>query len=231
MLKQHGPKVEAGLEVGLGMLKQQRPRVDAGLDAGRRVIALHAPKVRSFAGQAGRRIDQLRGYAMANPRRFGRMAAASVLATVALYYSAHFALYHRSRCPSVAASSASANSSGGSNAPSRSFSLMVDAAGSIRQSGNAQVYYDVCGLEKGTSFMTRVTISRNESALGRLFGRSAGPVTDKFEETADGPRIRRHRTLDMDGMPGGSYWINVVVTDQQGRRREEGTNLRVRGGE
>jgi hypothetical protein len=195
------------------------------------MIALHAPKVRSFADRTGRRIDQLRGYAVANPRRFAKMTAASALASVALYYSAHFALYHRSRCPSVAATPATANPSGGSDGASHPFSLMVDGAGAIRRDGDAEVYYDVCGLEKGAAFTTRVTISKSESGLSRFLGRSAGPVTDKFEETASGPATRRHRSLDMDGMPGGSYWVNVVVTDHQGRRREEGTSLRVRGGE
>ena len=108
---------------------------------------------------------------------------------------------------------------------------MVDDAGAIRHGGDAEVYYDVCGLEKGASFTTRVTITRSESGLSRLFGRSAGSVIGKYAETAAGPGTRRHRTLDMAGMPGGAYWVTVVVTDEKGRRREEGANLRIRGGE
>jgi hypothetical protein len=145
------------------------------------------------------------------------MVAGSAVVLSGLYYSAHFALHHRSRCPG-----------GASPHP---FTLMVDDAGAIRQGGDAEVYYDVCGLEKGTAFTTRVTIARDESGLSRLLGRSPAPVTGKYEESAGGPATRRHRSLDMDGMPGGSYRVTVVVTDDKGRRREEGASLRVRGGE
>jgi serine/threonine protein kinase len=245
------PALDRALEAGFDMLKQQRPKVDAGLEAGKRAIALHAPKVRSAVGQVGERVGEqiaripgriaplrdrlapIRVYALANQRRFMSMVAGVALALVGLYYSAHFALYHRSRCPSGAA--ATPNPAGDSNVASaartRPFSLMVDDAGAIRRGGDAEVYYDVCGLEKGAGFTTRVTITRSESGLNRLFGRSAGSVTGKYEESAGGPATRRHRSLDMDGMPGGAYWVNVVVTDDKGRRREEGTSLRVRGGE
>ena len=216
------------------MLKQQGPKVDAGLAAGKKALAHHAPRVRSLLGRLGDRIAPLRVYAFANQRRFVSMTTGVAVAIVGLYYSAHFALHHRSRCPSIAAAPATPNPVGDSNSASaarpRSFSLLVDA-GAIRQGGDAEVYYDVCGLEKGVGFTTRVTISKSESGLNRLFGRSAGSVTGKYEEAASGPATRRHRSLDMDGMPGGSYWVNVVVTDDKGRRREEGTSLRVRGGE
>jgi hypothetical protein len=231
----NGPRPAAALDralaAGFEMLEQQRPRVDAGLEAGRRAIAEHAPRVRSLAGKGGDRMARVRVYAAANQRRFSGMLAAATLAGVGLYYSAHFALHHRSRCPSVAAAPSSNPPGDSSGAPvaRHPFSLMIDDAGAIRQGGSAQVYYDVCGLEKGAGFTTRVTISKSESGLNRLFGRSVSPVTEKFEERAGGPAVRRHRTLDMAGMPGGSYWVNVVVTDEKNRRREEGTSLRVRG--
>jgi hypothetical protein len=242
--------LDRALEAGFDMLKQQRPRVDAGLEAGKRAIALHAPKVRSVVGQVGDEIGEqiaripgrmaplrdrlapIRDFALANQRRFVGMVAGIALASVGLYYGAHFALHHRSRCPSASATPGPAGDSNpASAAKPRPFSLMVDDAGAIHQGGDADVYYDVCGLEKGAGFTTRVTITKSESGLNRLFGRSAGPVTGKYEESAGGPATRRHRSLDMDGMPGGSYWVNVVVTDDKGRRREEGTSLRVRGGE
>jgi hypothetical protein len=223
--------LDRALDAGFEMLRQQRPRVDAGLAAGKRVIEAHGPRVRSLAEQAGaglaelparlapmrRRLSPLVARALANPRRFAGMVAGGAVILSGLYYGAHFALYHRSRCPAVAGPHA--------------FSLMVDDAGAIRQGGDAEVYYDVCGLEKGAGFTTRVTITRDESGLSRLLGRSSTPVTGKYEESAGGPATRRHRSLDMDGMPGGSYWVNVVVTDDKGRRREEGARLRVRGGE
>lgn len=221
--------LDRALDAGFEMLKQQRPKVDAGLAAGKRVIEANAPRMRSLAERASaglaalparlaplrQRLSPLAARALANPRRFAGMAAGAALILSGSYYAAHFALHHRSRCPAAAAPHA--------------FTLMVDDAGAIRQGGDAEVYYDVCGLEKGTAFTTRVTITRDESGLSRLLGRSSVPVTAKYEESAGGPATRRHRSLDMDGMPGGPYWVNVVVTDDKGRRREEGASLRVRG--
>jgi predicted Ser/Thr protein kinase len=226
--------LDRALDAGFGMLQQQRPKVEAGIEAGivasRRAIAEHAPKVRSLFGRAAGRIAPLRDWTLANRRRATTVAASASFGMVALYYAGHFALHHRSRCPAVNTSSSSGDSGAAPSRP-QPFTLQVDDAGAIRGGGDAEVYYDVCGLPKGTGFRTQVTITRNESGLNRLFGRSAGSVSGKYEETARGPATRRHRSLDMGGMPAGAYWVNVVVTDEKGRRREEGTSLRVRGSE
>jgi hypothetical protein len=252
--------LDRALEAGFAMLKQQQPRMDAGVAAGRRAIAEHAPRVRSAVGQLGSaiaggiagaparlapmaariapmrarmasvaaRIAPLRAYALANPRRAVGMLAVIAGVAVGAYFSLHFALHHRSRCP--AASTVSAATDSQVTLLRRPFTVMVDDGGVVRSGSDAEVYYDVCGLEKGTAFTTRVTITKNESGLDRLFGRAAAPVTEKYEDSAGGPATRRHRSLDMDGMPGGSYWMSVTVTDARGRRREDGASLRVRGG-
>jgi hypothetical protein len=224
--------LDRALEAGFDLLQQQRPRVEAGIEAGieasRRAIAEHAPRVRSALGQAAGRVAPVRAWALANRRRAMTVVAGASLGMAALYYAGHFAIYHRSRCPAVSASGASGDS-GAASARLQQFTLEVDDAGAIRRGSDAEVYYDVCGLAKGTRFRTQVTITRSESGLDRLFGRSAGSVTGKYDETARGPATRRHRSLDMDGMPAGAYWVSVVVTDEKGRRREEGSSLRVRG--
>jgi hypothetical protein len=244
--------LDRALDAGFAMLKQQQPRVDAGLAAGKRAIAANAPRVRSMVGRLGAwiaralaraiarareqlapvsvRLAPVRAYALADRRRAAGMLSAAGLGVVALYVSAHFALHHRSRCPAPPSATDTAGDSNGAVATKpHAFTLMVDDGGVIRQGGDAEVYYDVCGLEKGTAFTTRVTITKNESGLNRLFGRAVSPVTEKYEESAKGLATRRHRSLDMDGMPGGSYWMAVVVTDAKGRRREEGASLRIRG--
>ena len=172
-------------------------------------------------------IAPLGAYAIANRRRTLWMLGGTVAATTALYWSAHFALHHRSRCPRVPV--ASVADSNGAAPKTRAFALMVDDAGAIRSGSDAEVYYDVCGLEKGATFTTRVTIAKSESGLDRLFGRGPAPVTQRYDESASGPSVRRHRSLDIDGMSAGAYWVSVTVTDEKGRHREEGTNLRVRG--
>jgi hypothetical protein len=238
--------LDRALDAGFHMLKQQRPKVVAGLAAGRRVVESNvprvrdsfrsavesnAPRLRNLVRRIGDVLAPLRARVVERPRRALGGAAGVALLFLGAYYSAHFAIHHRSRCPSVVAgpTSVQGSDSGTRAAKARPFSLLVDDAGSIRQGGDADVYYDVCGLDGDAAFTTRVTIARNESGLNRLFGRSVSPMTAHYEESASGPSERRHRTIGMDDMPAGSYWISVSVTDARGRRREEGTSLRVRG--
>ena len=226
--------LDRALEAGFDLLQQQRPKVEAGIDAGleasRRAIAEHGPRVRSLLGRAADRVAPALAWAGANRRRATTLLAGTAVGIVAVYAAAHFALHHRSRCPAVPAASASGDSGAAPTRP-QPFTLEVDDAGAIRRDGDAEVYYDVCGLAKGAGFRTQVTITKSESGLNRLFGRSAGSVSGRYEETARGPATRRHRSLDMDGMPAGAYWVTVVVTDEKGRRREGGASLRVRGAE
>ena len=53
------------------------------------------------------------------------------------------------------------------------------------------------------------------------------PVVAIWDETADKPAIRRHRTLDFSEMPPGTYSLAVVVTDAKGRKREADTEFEV----
>ena len=225
--------LDRALEAGFEMLKQQRPRVNAGLAATKRAIATRAPQIRSLPGRLIELAAPIRSYASANRRRFFGVTIGTAFTFTGLYYGAHFAIHHRSRCPAISVTESGKRGVGAPGietpaAKAPSFSLKMDEVSPIRQNGRADVYYDVCGLDKGTGFTTRVTISRTESGLSRLFGRSVGPVTGKYEATARGPATRRHVTLDMDGMPGGAYWVTVLVTDERGRQRDEGTSLRVR---
>jgi hypothetical protein len=95
--------------------------------------------------------------------------------------------------------------------------LLIDEIGSNQQ-GDLDVYYDVCGLEKGTDFRTRISVVKNESGLRRLIG-GVSPVTESFDESANGPATRRHRTLSFGAMPAGAYTLFVSVTDPGGNRQ------------
>jgi hypothetical protein len=96
-------------------------------------------------------------------------------------------------------------------------SLLVDGIGSSQQ-GDLDVYYDVCGLDKGTDFRTRISVARNESGFRRLIG-GVSPVSESFDESASGPATRRHRTLRFGEMPAGTYTLLVSVTGPGGKRQ------------
>ncbi len=230
-----GPRSSAALDkalaVGIQMLREQRPKLKAGIEAGSRFAQTHAPRFRTATDQAARAVRdgavQVSGRARTASPRFWYLAAGAAMLSVGSWYGAHFALKHRSRCPAVAETrdldlDAAVRRTGGQ------MTLLVDRIGSDNR-GNLDVYYDVCGLEKGTDFRTRLSVSRNESGLRRLLG-GISPVTETFDESASGPATRRHRTLDFGAMPAGSYTLVVSVTDGSGKRHTKDVEFQRGGG-
>ena len=209
-----GPRSSAALDhalgVGIGILRQQQPRV-------RVVIADIA------AGAASART-----YVISRGRRFWATLAAASVMLVASYYGVHFATKHRSHCPTIVASSAAAPGGGSAVAKPAGFSLLLDAVGTQSAGDDLDLYYDVCGLDDGNTYTAHVSVSKNESGLKRLLGRSPGPITVEFDHTAHGPASRRHETIDFSNMPAGSYALHLVVTDDAGRRRERLSEFQVR---
>lgn len=220
--------LERTIAAGAGLLKEQRPKIEAGVAAARSAWDAHAPRARAAAGRvldrAGALVARLRDFEGANRRRVWSLAAAVAALGLGGYWGGHFALHHRSKCPAASATS------GERAAATPAFSLLLDDGGSIPRNGEAEVYYDVCGLAESSDFTTRIVVSRQESGFRRLFGGGVEPVTARFEDRAAGPATRRHRTIDLDGMPAGTYRVSVLVTDARGRKREKGTSLRVKGG-
>jgi hypothetical protein len=184
-------------------------------------------RVADAAGQA-------RAYVASRSRRFWAGLAALVVLAVGSYYGVHFATKHRSRCPVVDDAPAVALQGEADNetAPAapmrkRAFSVLLDAVGTREAGADLDVYYDVCGLDEGTAYTATVTLTKSASGLRRLLGSSVDPINITYDETARGPASRRHRTLDLEHMPPGSYWLGVVVRDAAGRRRSAGVGLRL----
>jgi len=219
-----GPRPSAALDralaVGLQLLREQEPRVKAGIAAGTRFAQAHAPHIRSAADQvvrtAGGGAARASARARAMSPRFWYLIAGVTILSFSSWYGARFALKHRSRCPAVASSDADLDAA--MRRPvTRRTSLLIDEIGSNQQ-GDLDVYYDVCGLEKGTDFRTRISVVKNESGLRRLIG-GVSPVAESFDESANGPATRRHRTLSFGAMPAGAYTLFVSVTDPGGNRQ------------
>ena len=218
LLKQQKPKVEAGIRA----LKAQQPKVEAGLAAGRELARAQRPRIAAAADRMTSVVVTGVAYLRSRTRRFWIGGATAAATLVVGYYAIHFATKHRTRCPRVAATGGA-----GSAARPKSFSVLLDAVSSQSTGDNLDVYYDVCGLESGTTFTTSLRVHQNGSGLRRLFGRAPGPVTASYDEEASGPAVRRHRTLDFDEMPAGSYTVDLTVTDANGRVREKATEFQV----
>ena len=229
MLKQQKPKLDAGLRA----LKAQQPRVGAGLAAGRSFIAGQKSRLGGVMATAARRGTATRAWVATRSRTFWLTAAAASIAGVTLYYGVHFATKHRSRCPlpgavaAAAASTVDAKAAPAGSAPAQTFTVLVDAVGTRTPGGSLDVYYDVCGLEPGTAYTAQLTVTRNESGLKRLLGRSVQPLTLTVDGRANGPAERHHETFDFDDMPTGSYTVDLSVRDAAERRKVRSTSFQV----
>ncbi|HEU4643435.1 MAG TPA: serine/threonine-protein kinase [Gemmatimonadaceae bacterium] len=202
--------LDAAVDAGIQLVRRQRPKIAAGVAAAIRFADAQRPLVLARARAAS-----------AIGRRSWRAIVAVLALLAGIYAVRRTVLAHRSRCPRVAVA-------GDSAAPSSAFSVLVDAVGARESGDDLDVYYDVCGLERGTGFRTRVAVVKNESGLRRLLGHSVDPVTARFDESADGVATRLHHTLELGDVPPGSYSLSVVVTDERGRRRERGVEFVVR---
>ena len=198
-----------------------------------RVAVVGGPRARlhAIAGNIARSHALTRSWIASRTRRFWMTTAAAGIGAVALYYGAHFATKHRSRCPlpsaMIAAGNVDAKPAAGSERSAQAFSVLIDAVGARKPGGSLDLYYDVCGLQEGTAYAARLTVTRNESGFKRLLGRSVEPVMVTVDGRADGPAERHHETIDFDDMPPGSYTVDLAVTDASDRKRSRSTSFQV----
>ncbi len=133
-----------------------------------------------------------------------RVVGAVVAAIVVLWggkTTLHFATKHASRCPE------------GTSA----FTVLLDEVGTVSLGRDLDVYYDVCGLERGTPYTVRLHVSRGAGGIRGLLGGRTSPVTLSFDEQARGPATRRHRTIVLPELQAGSYALQVSVSTDDGR--------------
>ena len=164
----------------------------------------------------------------ARSRRFWALALGGASLTIGAWYAFHFATMHRSRCPVGSASATSARLTDGSKDPgavtTAPLLLLVDAIATRGAGSDLDVYYDVCGLDAGAPFTSRLSVRRAGFALPGFRGQT---ITESYNDRAGTSGARRHRELDFDEMPAGSYTLVVEMTDARGRSRERRVEFQV----
>jgi serine/threonine-protein kinase len=186
-------------------------RVGAAVGPAGRAVAT---RLRPLARYVGNRLTSVLTRLMAPLQRYRAMRWATqtlrrtivvMLVAIGLVWGAratlHFAVKHRSRCPEGVAEA----------------SVMLDPIGSRPVGRALDVYYDVCGLAAGTSYLVTVSLSRKAGGIGGLFGGRDRPVAMSFDEEARGPATRRHRDIALPDLEAGSYTLAVLVTLADGR--------------
>jgi hypothetical protein len=63
--------------------------------------------------------------------------------------------------------------------------------------------------------------------LRRLLTGGSRPVKLSYDEVADGPRERHHRSVDVGELEPGTYSLTVTYSDGEGRTRERRQELRI----
>jgi hypothetical protein len=221
---QSAAALDSALEAGVGLVLRQKPHLIAGVAAGQRFLATAAPRVKSAVSRvraAGRHgVERSAGVVMPRLGRVGPLAARhsrwlviAGIAGVAIvgggWYAANATATRGGRCASLTADG---------SAPR--FTVLVERVGKVPRGSDVDLYYDVCNIAPGP-FRTRVTLSRPTSGFQRLLGKSVDPINITFDETAGRGAIRRHHSLALGNRPAGTYTLGIVVTDENGRRREK----------
>jgi GWxTD domain-containing protein len=113
--------------------------------------------------------------------------------------------------------------------PATGDTVYFNPLGRYRHTTTMEVYYEVYGLPQATSFKTEVRITKEGKGgfLG-IFGSRKPAIRLAFEEHADGSETRVHRSVSLEKLASGRYWIEVVVTDALGAVRESRASFEVR---
>ncbi|HYX82608.1 MAG TPA: hypothetical protein VE714_09460, partial [Gemmatimonadales bacterium] len=230
LLRRQRPKLRAGFAAITRRLQRVGAALHRGQRATRNALRMASAGLAQHAQVVGARLAsyaQVVGARAASASRWVKqklmsrgstvwLATGGVLAVGVLVVTAfHTATASRSqsRCPTGVAMDGR-----------RPFGVLVDSIRELQRGSALDVRYDVCGLNAGSSFKTRVAVSRAES--GRKPS-SADRLTQTFEETASGIGMRVRHTLEVGSLPAGSYRLTIAVTDAQGRRRERESTFRI----
>ncbi len=189
--------------------KEPTERIQSGAELARLVASKAGGKAR---GPATVVLPSLRPARSRTGRRLAVAGGVAVSLALLAAFGAREIRERRSVCPSAAWA--------------EGFVVLLDPPGQVSAGDALGLRYDVCGLDRGTPYTVQVRVARREGLVGRVLRKNrALGVT--FQERADGPATRRHRTLGLGAARPGEYTLEMTVTDNRGRRRTRSGDLHV----
>lgn len=100
--------------------------------------------------------------------------------------------------------------------------------GRFRRTTSMELYYEVYGLDRGTPFQTEILLRKQGGGgLLGLFGSKKPALRLAFEEQADGPTTRVQRSVSLERLQPGHYWVEVVIKNATGVQRRQLTSFEV----
>ncbi|HET9041029.1 MAG TPA: GWxTD domain-containing protein [Gemmatimonadales bacterium] len=84
-----------------------------------------------------------------------------------------------------------------------------------------QLYYEVEGLQPGNPYEVRLAVRKQGGSGGvfrKIFGGGGAAISLKFDAQASASVESAHRGLQLEKLKPGMYVLELMVTDEQGRR-------------
>jgi hypothetical protein len=108
------------------------------------------------------------------------------------------------------------------------FQLLMDRVPQTASAGSdLEIYYDVCGLPKGTRYSGRVVVQQLTPRT-RKAAPKPKPIALAFKDEVDGPATRRRQEIGLKAARPGSYTVELTVADNQGHERKRVQKVRVK---
>jgi GWxTD domain-containing protein len=114
--------------------------------------------------------------------------------------------------------------------PTAEDTVWFNPLGWYHRGGTMELYYEVYGLPPGAPVRTEVLVSRVGSGkfLG-IFGGRKPSIRLAFEDQSAGPQTRFRRTVPLERLSPGHYWIEVQARDAAGTLRRSRSYFEIRG--
>jgi hypothetical protein len=113
--------------------------------------------------------------------------------------------------------------------PTVADTVWFNPVGRYRRGSTMELYYEVYGLVAGAAVKTEVLVTKvgGGGFLG-IFGARKPAIRLGFEDRAVGPETRFRRTVSLEGLSPGRYWLEVQARDPDGALRRNRAAFEIR---
>jgi hypothetical protein len=113
--------------------------------------------------------------------------------------------------------------------PTAQDTVYFNPLGRFRRSSPMELYYEVYGLGAGSPVKTEVLVTKEGGgAFLGIFGSKKPAIRLAFEDRADGPETHFRRSVSLERLSTGRYWIEVQIRDAIGQLRSHRAGFEVR---
>ena len=113
--------------------------------------------------------------------------------------------------------------------PTASDTVWFNPLGRYRRTSAMELYYEVYGLAAGAPVETQVVVTKQGGGgLLGIFGSKKPAIRLSFQDQAEGLATRFRRTVSLERLSAGRYWIEVIAKDGSGMVRRNRSRFEVR---